>query len=419
MGESFVDKYRPESLEEIKGNNSAVDDIREWAATWTKGDPPLLLHGEAGTGKTSTAEALAKDFDWATVEINASSARTTDDIKSMAQQLRSDTYTGRRQLFIIDEIDSFGRGITITPLKKVIDDAPQPIIFICNEKWKVPDGIENACDIHKFKLRKDSIKPVLRWIAEEEDIDISSRKLGQLSTRNGLRDAINDLQRFAESSEDIGWDERDQDIGNFKAVDNILRGKKFTGEMSPPDLVDWLEENIQGEFRGVELLRAYQALSEADKWLQKTNETQDYSWWRYAGTIAEEVAEMRITEPYDWISKSYPQSRRQYTPKATDDSPVSILYRELKEYDVPNFKAGFGFHEFRKTILPMLKSLDEEEKMQLILSEGLSQDAMEALDVSKSEYDDWLMDENVERNTEITEYEEEEQDEEMTSIFEY
>lgn len=410
MSESLVDKYRPQTLKEVKGHPSAIKKLIRWSENWMQGDEPIMLYGPAGTGKTSTAEALANDMDWAIEEVNASSQTRKDDIRDIVQAIRSGSHSSDRTLFLLDEVDSIN-GRSLAPLKKVLDDLPNPVIVTANDDWRVPDSISNACEQIEFKLRKDSIKKVLKYIAEKEDISISSRELGKLSTRNGLRDAINDLQEYSDSTSQIEWDERETDIGNFSAVENILRGKKYSGEMTPPDLVEWLDENIHVTLDGVEAFRASQCLREADKFIQRTNETQNYSWWRYAGTLAEEVASVRITEPYDWINLSYPSARRNKPKKSSYDDSVATLYRELK--DGRMFSGAFSYQEFRNVILDQLKGLDKEERMQMCLSHSLSSKAMKAIDISSSDYDSWLGEEKEEEETEqqsISEFGEEDND---------
>ncbi len=417
MSESFTTRFRPKSLSDIKGHPTAIKKIKKWAKNWTEGDKALLLHGPAGTGKTSTAEALANDMEWEIEEVNASSVRRKDDIKHLVQSIRGKS--DEPILFLIDECDSMD-GRSLTPLKKILNDPPNPIIFTANEKWQVPNSIENNTTNHKFNLQKRSIKPVIRDIAEKEGIDISKQEIGKLATRQGLRDAINDLQEYAESDGSVDWDDREQDIGNFKAVDNILRGKKYSGEMTPPDLVDWLDENIYEDMDGVEAMRAFQCLSEADKFVQRANDTQNYSWWKYAGSIAEEVANVRLTEPYDWINKSYPQSRRNKPPKSTYDNPEATLYREIKNSE--GYSGSFSFQEFRKDILPILKEQSKDEKMNMVLSYSLSSDAMKGLDITRTQYENWLSEEKeIEQSqTEIEQFEEKtESEDEEKGIFDF
>jgi len=417
MSESFTNRFRPEKLSDIRGHPTAIKKIKKWAKNWTEGDKALLLHGPAGTGKTSTAEALANDMEWEIEEVNASSVRRKDDIKHLVQSIRGKS--DEPILFLIDECDSMD-GRSLTPLKKILDHPPNPIIFTANEKWQVPNSIENNTTNHKFNLQKRSIKPVIRDIAEKEGIDISKQEIGKLATRQGLRDAINDLQEYAESEGSVDWDDREQDIGNFKAVDNILRGKKYSGEMTPPDLVDWLDENIYEDMDGVEAMRAFQCLSEADKFVQRANDTQNYSWWKYAGSIAEEVANVRLSEPYDWINKSYPKSRRNKPPKSTYDNPEATLYREIKNSE--GYSGSFSFQEFRKDILPILKEQSKDEKMNMVLSYSLSSDAMKGLDITRTQYENWLSEEKEieEKQAEIDQFEEEtESEDEEKGIFDF
>lgn len=419
--ESFVNRHAPTQLSDIAGHPSAIKKIKTWADGWDKGSSqePLLLHGPPGTGKTSTAECVSNEYGWPLVEINASSARTKDDIIALAQQMRSSAVDSRHQLFLLDEVDSID-GRSLQPLLKVLDNRPNPVICTANEKWKVPDSIQNKCTDHKFNLQNRSIKPVLRDIAEEEDIDISSRQLGQLSTRNGMRDAINDLQSFAESDGDTDWDDRQTEDSPFATTERILRNKNYIGTegMTPPDIVEFLNENLPGEFGGVEYMRAMQALSKADQYNEIVNRSQNYSWWRYAGDIAEEVANLRVTEPYDgYMNIDYPQSRRNYQTKASSDSGKAVLYRELKDSEKPNFKASFNFHEFKKDVLPILKSMNKDDKKMMVLEESLSPKAYKELGITQSDYESWSMSEIEEETTTLDDFEEENDEEKSLMDF--
>mgnify|MGYP000503482968 CR=1 FL=1 len=415
--QSYIDKYRPETLDEVAGQGT--DKVRKKAEK----NEPVILYGPAGTGKTSTAEALANEKNWNTVEINASSARTKADIISIAQQIRTSSIDDNKTLFILDELDSID-GRSIQPLLDVLDEPKNPIIGTANELWKVPDSIENRCTTYKYDLKKDDIKPFLKQVAQKENIDISSRQLGQLATRNGLRDALNDLQQFSESDADTDWDSRQTDDSPFAVIERVLRNKDYIGgqDMTPPDMVDFLDENLPGEFEGVELLRAYQALAKADQFHNIVNTKQDYSWWKFTGSITEEVANIRLSEPYDgWMNINYPSSRRVSAPRPNSNSPEGTLYEELKDVEMPKYKASFNYQEFTNEILPILKSLDEEEQYQLILSESLSDKSIKALDVSKSLYESWLMEEDkieTKENTTLGDFSEDNSDEsEEMSIF--
>ena len=120
MSEDWTEKYRPRSLKEVLGTPKAVETMRLWAQRWTDGEPEvkaLILSGEPGTGKTSAAMALAADFNWGSLELNASDARNKDTIEAVALSGSvNETFTstgefrpsreGGRKLIILDEADN-------------------------------------------------------------------------------------------------------------------------------------------------------------------------------------------------------------------------------------------------------------------------------------------------------------------------
>jgi hypothetical protein len=112
---------------------------------------------------------------------------------------------------------------------------------------------------------------------------------------------------------------------------------------------------------------------------------------------------------------NYPSSRRVSSPYPSKDSPEKTLYSELKNSEKANYKASFGFVEFKNAILPILTGLPEEEKYQLILSESLSDKSVKALDVSQSIYESWAMKEG---GVEQPESEGETSSDEERSLFE-
>merc|ERR1719359_1729831 len=110
----WVEKYRPESLADMSGHE---DIIRTIQRMMDKNQlPHMLLHGPAGTGKTSMVLALAKTmyktkFRSMTLELNASDARGIDVVR---EQIK--TFVSVKQLFasnnaqpklvILDEADN-------------------------------------------------------------------------------------------------------------------------------------------------------------------------------------------------------------------------------------------------------------------------------------------------------------------------
>ena len=78
MNEIWIEKYRPKTLDDIVGQSQIVERLRSYARSGNL--PHLMFAGPAGTGKTTSALALARELfkeSWRDnfVELNASDER--------------------------------------------------------------------------------------------------------------------------------------------------------------------------------------------------------------------------------------------------------------------------------------------------------------------------------------------------------
>jgi len=302
----WTEKYRPSTLSEVRGNDTARDSLREWAETWADHREAVILHGTPGVGKTSAAHALASDMDWPTIELNASDSRTKDVIERVAgEAAKSGTLTAGgsgRRLVIMDEADNVhgnadrGGARAITSLVK---EAGQPMLLIANDYYEMSNGLRNSCqDIEFSAVQQRSIVPVLRDICRKEGIEYTDAVIEDIAEQNSgdLRGAIKDLQATAEGRDRIEADdyvsgERDTSSGIFEYLDVVLKEGdaeealkgSYDVDETPDDLINWIEDNMPKDYDGAELTRAYRSLSDADRWLGRVRATQNYSFWRYAG----------------------------------------------------------------------------------------------------------------------------------------
>lgn len=389
--ESWVDKYRPESFSEIQGNNAALERIREWAEDWEPGDQGQLLVGPPGTGKTTTAYVVSDVLGMPLNQINASSARKTKDIKDMAASIAASPVDGQRQLVLLDEVDGWHHASDKKPLYDALSSPANPIILTANEEYDVPDGIKNRVNTEKFKLGKRSRAAKIREIAAKEEVDLDEHDEKRLAQRPDLRSAINDLQMMAETDVPLGFDEREWEEGAFDAIPEIVGGDKYAGyDLSPNDLVIWLDQAIAKEFRGLEAGVAYDSLARADKWLGRAQSTRNYRYWKYAGALARMTAEVRLTESHSsYIPDLFPEWFRHSLDKADGETPTARVYRKLKDYDGETFKFGGSYLQFKNVYIDLLCDLDVEDRREIALRHRLEGDELEVLDLDKSAYEDW------------------------------
>lgn len=297
----WTEKHRPATLAEVRGNDSARDELHAWADNWPDEGRAVILAGRPGVGKTSAAHALAADMGWEVVEVNASDNRTTETVERHVGRASRNATLGStgRQLVIVDEADSFHRSDSggARALSDILDDAGQPMIFIVNEEYEMPDSIRHSVDTIEFRdVAPRSIVPVLRDICRQEDIEYESAALEAIAERNSgdLRSAINDLQAVAERTEvlteaDLVTGARDGTTDLWSYLDAVLKEADaqtalqttYEVDETPDDLVRWVEDKVPLVYEPEELQRAYEFLGNADRWLGRVRATQDYSYWRY------------------------------------------------------------------------------------------------------------------------------------------
>ncbi|WP_330632240.1 replication factor C large subunit [Halocatena halophila] len=324
----WTEKYRPSTLTELRGNNKARDQLREWAETWDDHQEAVILHGSPGVGKTSGAHALANDMGWSTIELNASDQRTKAEIERVAGSaaMNQSLTAGGRQLVIVDEADNIhgnaDRGGT-RAITSLVKRAKQPIVLIANEFYEMSNALRNATQEIEFRdVSARSIVPVLRDIARKESIDFESEALESIAEQNSgdLRGAIHDLQAATEAGGRLTeamvvTADRDRTEGIFQLLDAVLKDEDAQGALefsysvdeTPDDMINWIEDNLPAVYTSEELTPAYRSLSAADRWLGRVRATQNYSFWRYASdAMTAGVAAAREEPKGGWTRFSPP-----------------------------------------------------------------------------------------------------------------
>src|SRR5438309_1739004 len=140
--EPWTTKYRPRTSKDVAGNKPAIEKLRDWVESWSKGRPSkaaVLLYGPAGVGKTSVTEALARERGWDLVEINASDKRSGDILAKVAGLASTQsTLFSKGRLILLDEVDGINlradQGAVATILQ-IIKETQYPLILTANDPW--------------------------------------------------------------------------------------------------------------------------------------------------------------------------------------------------------------------------------------------------------------------------------------------
>ena len=299
----WTEKYRPKGLKEVLGNGKAVSDLEGWARAWERGVPEkraVVLYGPAGVGKTSAALALAEEFGWDQIEMNASDSRTAAAISKVAGAAsKMMTFSGKKRLVILDEADnlygSADRGGSAAMLR-LVKETDQPVILIANDYYGLTKPLREATLGLQFRsIRKPTIASVLKDICRAEGAGCTPEMIEEIADMaNGdLRSAVNDLQAALEGSLELGevaTSVRDSKASIFDGVAKILRGSSaseavkiaWSLDESPEDLVHWIDENLPLVYKPDDLAAGYDRLARADVFLGRVRRRQNYGLWRYA-----------------------------------------------------------------------------------------------------------------------------------------
>ena len=192
------EKYRPQTLETYIGN----DTIRETFAQYISSNdiPHLLLHGDAGIGKTTIAKILANSIaNNNYIYINASDENSVDIVRDKIKQFASSVGFGGIKIIILDECDYMTPNAQAA-LRNIMETFSKTTRFIltCNYVDRIIDPIQSRCQI--FNLVAPSKKEVAQHLVsllEKESVTYSKEDLVALLnvTYPDIRRTINTAQR--------------------------------------------------------------------------------------------------------------------------------------------------------------------------------------------------------------------------------
>ena len=200
----WVDKYRPKTFDDIVGQKFFISRVRSFIKS--KSLPHLLLSGQPGIGKTTTALIVAYELygesgrQGNVLELNASDDRGIDVIRHTIKEFArlKSLVDVPYKLIILDEADSLTKEAQ-QALRRTMEkySASCRFILACNEISKIIDPIQSRCVIFRFRgLEFEEMGTLLEKIAKGEGLTLEddAKRLLIESCRGDMRKLVNLLQ---------------------------------------------------------------------------------------------------------------------------------------------------------------------------------------------------------------------------------
>lgn len=162
-GEPWSEYYRPETIKEC----ILPDRIKEKLESFiVKGSiPNFLFFGTSGTGKTTSAIAIAKELGVDYLYINASLESNIDTLRVKIKHFASSMslINNGRKIVILDEGDYMSRGKFQPALRGFMQDFSKNCAFIitCNYKHKIIEPLHSRCINIDFSFNKSEYKKLM------------------------------------------------------------------------------------------------------------------------------------------------------------------------------------------------------------------------------------------------------------------
>ena len=200
----WTEKYRPQNLNQVIGQEHFVSDAKGWVEE--NNMPNILLYGNPGNGKTGAGlvigrELLGDSFQDNFVEVNASDDRRLENVRTTIKNIAQSGTIGDApfRIVLLDEMDGMTTDAQ-NALKRIMERYANNIRFIitCNDRNKIIFALQSRCANYHFKpLSNEAMTDVITSILHREEITrFSQDEIGSfIYAMNGdMRRAITELQ---------------------------------------------------------------------------------------------------------------------------------------------------------------------------------------------------------------------------------
>ena len=261
MKELWTELYRPK---DVDGYVFTDVSVKEQVEEWIKDGhiPHLLLHGPAGTGKTTLAKILVNQLgidSYDFLQVNASRDNGVDFLKTKIEGFVSTLPFGHLKIVLLDEADYLSpnaqgllRGLMETYA------AQARFILTCNLVHKVITPLKSRCtELHINKTDQVEFFTRAATVLATENVTYEPEVLASYvaATYPDLRKCLNLLQSNSKNAVLLNPKDLDSSTQDYKLVmvdlfkrRKIKEARKLLCEQARPEEMDeifrWMYDNL-------------------------------------------------------------------------------------------------------------------------------------------------------------------------------
>ncbi|EIJ65205.1 ATPase, AAA family [Candidatus Nitrosopumilus salaria BD31] len=340
----WSEKYRPQIISDMVGNEESRAAIMEWFVKWKKGTKPLLLVGPPGIGKTTIAYLVAEQFGYDMIGLNASDVRSKSRINEILMPVLANVSVMGIPMIFVDEVDGIhGRSDFggASALIDILKEPTVPIILAANsdtsDKMK---GIKKAVKTIYFKkIPPRLLRIYLENILKKESAKLSPGSLIKVigKSRGDIRSMINLTQSFVTgfnpqtetTFENINIEDG---INAFFKANSIEEARLilYSMQIDPREKINaFYSSIITSNIDNSTLAKYLEIMSNADMLFGKIMKTQNWRLLRYLNDILIKLYQNDDRIRYSQYNLSWPLLNRIRWDGAKIKSLSSIMAKKL------------------------------------------------------------------------------------------
>ena len=340
----WSEKYRPQNISDMVGNEESRSAIMEWFAKWKKGTKPLLLVGPPGIGKTTMAFLVAKQFGYDMIGLNASDVRSKSRINEILTPVLGNVSVLGTPMIFVDEVDGIhGRGDYggVAALVDILKEPTVPIILAANDDTS--DKMKNIKKVVKTisfkKIPPRLLRVYLENILKKESAKLTPGSLIKVidKSRGDIRSMINLTQSMVTgfnpqtetTFENIDVEDGINAFFKSKSVEEA-RGVLYSMQIDPREKINAFYSSIVTSSLDPETFAKYlEIISEADMLYGKIVRTQNWRLLRYLNDILIKLYRDDDRVRYAQYNLSWPLLNRIRWDGAKIKSLSSVMAKKL------------------------------------------------------------------------------------------